>query len=93
MVISVKDVKEYNGKKFFTVSIDGTDIKGCKVVAGQKGDFVSGPAKKIQKDGKDEWINLVWFSKEHQAEILKLVGATKPAQQQTAQTTDDIPFN
>ena len=79
-------------------------IKGCRVVDGSKGPFVSWPAKKMES-GK--YWNHVYASEAFQAAVLEAVNATRPAKparqkderwqasapaRQAAPEEDDIPF-
>lgn len=47
----VKNVNQYKDTVFFNLVINGVIIYGCRVVEGQKGDFISFPSKK-GNDGK-----------------------------------------
>lgn len=53
----------------FAMELNGVTIYGCRVVEGQKGDFISFPSRK-GSDGK--YYNHVWIplTKEQQSEIL-----------------------
>ncbi|QIM51588.1 hypothetical protein [Hydrogenophaga crocea] len=67
-------------------------IKGCRIVSGQKGDFVSYPARKTDQ-GK--WWNHVWGSERFNAAVLEKYHATKPAKQaprKGASADEDIPW-
>ena len=77
-------------------------IKGCRVVDGQKGQFVSFPSKKL--DSGKYW-NHVYASDAFQAAVLEAFNASKPAEpvkrdkaeawkaRQPAATADeDLPF-
>ena len=80
-------------------------IKGCRVVDGSKGPFVSFPAKKL--DSGKYW-NHVYASDAFQAAVLEAFNASKPAAKparqkderwqasaparQAAPEEDDIPF-
>jgi DNA-binding cell septation regulator SpoVG len=73
-------------------------IKGCRVVSGSNGDFVSFPARKM--DSGKYWTH-VWASDKFQAAILKAhaaaAKAAKPAAKKAAKKADDdagddIPF-
>ena len=76
---------EHNEGKFpsFNVNIhsaEGSDpfcvIKGCRIVNGSKGEFVSGPATKNQQSGK--YWNHTYFGEKFAAHVLKLAQADKP---------------
>lgn len=73
-------------------SAEGKDpflvIKGCKIVNGEKGEFISWPAKKTD-DGK--WVNHVYASKEFVAAALKVAKAAKP-NAANADLSSDVPF-
>lgn len=64
-------------------------IKGCRIVSGSKGEFVSWPAKKL--DSGKFW-NHCWGSEAFNAAVLAEAkkGAPKPAPK--APETEDIPF-
>ena len=66
-------------------------IKGCRVVDGSKGRFVSWPAKKL--DSGKYW-NHVWASEAFQAAILEAYDASQPKQQpnRRQREEDDLPF-
>lgn len=65
-------------------------IKGCRVVSGSNGDFVSFPARKM--DSGKYWTH-VWASDKFQAAILKAhaaaAKAAKPAAKKTAKKAED----
>jgi hypothetical protein len=68
-------------------------IKGCRIVDGSKGPFVSWPATKNQQSGK--WWNHVWASEKFAAVVLsKANDARKPARAGGGARDDDgdIPF-
>lgn len=77
---------------------DFLSIKGCRIVSGSKGEFVSYPSQKKQ-DGSGYW-NHVWASEKFNEHILKLAKESQPQQQQSAPAkrpapnldTEDIPF-
>ena len=62
-------------------------VKGCRIVDGQKGPFVSGPATKNVTTNK--YWNHTYFGDKFQAHVLALAQAGKPA---AASKDDDIPF-
>lgn len=67
-------------------------IRDCRMIDGQKGKFVSYPAKKL--DSGKYW-NHVMGSDKFNAAVLKLAEASAPAQKpkkQEAVESDDIPF-
>lgn len=53
-------------------------IKGCRIVDGSKGPFVSWPATKSQNNGK--WWSHVWASEKFAAHVLGLAQESRPAQ-------------
>lgn len=75
-------------------------IKGCRVVDGSKGEFVSWPAKKLES-GK--FWNHCWGSEAFNRAVLDAFNTSKPAKpakakdeawqaRQPAPVEDDIPF-
>lgn len=67
-------------------------IKGCRIVSGSKGDFVSYPARKTDA-GK--WWSHVWGSDKFNAAVLEKYHASKPARQaprRQESADDDIPW-
>ena len=67
-------------------------IKGCRIVQGQKGAFVSWPATKNEKTQK--YWNHVWASDAFNAAVLSAAEKAKPAPKKPAlaDPDDDIPF-
>jgi len=65
-------------------------IKGCRIVNGQKGEFISYPATKNEKTGK-YWQHVYGGEKFNEA-VLRLARTAPPKQAQTAPDLDDIPF-
>ena len=68
-------------------------VKGCRIVDGTKGEFVSWPATKNEKTGK--YWNHVWASDAFNAAVLQAAkdAAPKPANRKPAPVEDDdIPF-
>lgn len=68
--------------------------KGCRLVNGQNGPFISGPSTKMD-DGK--WFNYLYIDKEFGAYLTKLAleAAPAPAPQQSRQSApdmSDVPF-
>jgi DNA-binding cell septation regulator SpoVG len=61
-------------------------IKGCRIVSGQKGEFVSYPSRK-QDDGK--YWNHVWGSEKFNAAVLEKAQAAQPKRQDG---DSDIPW-
>jgi DNA-binding cell septation regulator SpoVG len=69
-------------------------VKGCRLVGGNNGMFVSGPATKMN-DGK--WFNYIFMDKAFGEYITKLAQEAMPQQSsQSAQSksddSDDVPF-
>ena len=70
-------------------------VKNCRMVQGEKGAFVSGPAKKTKDD---KWFNLVYFDKGIQADILEAYNLAVMAadiieeEKPLLDPDDDIPF-
>lgn len=48
----VTRAKETEWGCFFDLVVNGVTIYGCRVVEGSKGDFISFPSRKNEKDGK-----------------------------------------
>lgn len=93
-MITIKDRKEFNGKETFTVCIDDTEIKNCKVADGAKGPFISGPGIPPKAEG-GKWFNPIAFSNHHSNEILQILrGAALPEIDVATEGFDDsdIPF-
>lgn len=67
-------------------------VKGCRLVEGQKGPFVSYPATKNQSTGK--YWNHVWASDKFNQAVLEKVQASMPAKgaPRRQQVDEDIPF-
>lgn len=72
---------EHKGERF-NIGISNGDkepflvIKGCKVIQGAKGPFVSGPAEK-KKDGSG-WWNHTFMSQEFQAAVIEAFESDAP---------------
>lgn len=71
-------------------------IKGCRIVKGNKGEFVSWPATKNENTGK--YWHHVWANEAFSEAVLKAAQESKPAkaapqrQQRSAEIDSDIPF-
>lgn len=68
------------------------EIKGCKLIEGQKGTFVSYPARK-QDDGK--YWNHVWASDEFNQVVIQKAQESQPGKSKGGALEDmesDIPF-
>ena len=84
----------------FNVSLaskDGAEpfltIRGCRIGDGQKGAFVSYPAKKNEQTGK--WWNHAWANDEFNRVVLeKAMAAMSPKKSRQAEVSaeEDIPF-
>lgn len=70
------------------------EIKGCRIVNGSNGPFVSYPSKKNEQTGK--YWNHVYGSEEFNAVVLEKAQASQPAggepRRQAASVDDDPPF-
>ena len=64
-------------------------IKGCRVVDGSKGRFVSWPAKKMES-GK--YWNHVYASEQFQAAVLAAYDEAAPKTRKAAADDSDLPF-
>lgn len=65
-------------------------IKGCRIVQGQKGVFVSWPATKNERTGK-YWSH-VWASEAFNSAVMAAYDASKPKAKQSAPDDDGPPF-
>lgn len=63
-------------------------IKGCRIVNGSKGEFVSFPATKNETTGK--WWNHVYANEKFAATVLDLAKASQPSKPPV--DDGDIPF-
>ncbi len=92
--MKIKDMRTGNWGKivaFFTiVTSEGFEIKGCKLVDGQNGLFVSAPQEKNPKDG--EYYDTVWIPKEARPELEKLASEEYSPVKEKAVADGDIPF-
>lgn len=83
---NVSFAKEKGGEDFLS-------IKGCRIVNGQNGPFVSYPSQK-KSDGSGYW-NHVWASDAFNNHVLKLAQESQPSQSQQKKDDldgDSIPF-
>jgi DNA-binding cell septation regulator SpoVG len=71
-------------------------IRGCKIIQGQKGEFVSYPARK-QEDGK--YFNYVYCADVFNRIVLEKANAAKPAESKPSKSgsgfddmDSDVPF-
>lgn len=64
-------------------------IKGCRIVEGKKGKFVSGPSRK-KDDGT--YQNFTYFSDGFAAAVIKEAEKAPPKKQQSPVDEDSIPF-
>lgn len=75
---------EHHGNQFNVAlaSQQGKDafliIKGCRIVNGSKGEFVSFPATKNESTGK--WWNHVYANEKFAATVLELAKVSQPQQ-------------
>lgn len=68
-------------------------IKGCRIVQGQKGAFISWPATKNEKTGK--YWNHVWATDAFNSAVMAAYDASKPKAKQAPKDDDfkdSIPF-
>jgi DNA-binding cell septation regulator SpoVG len=54
------------------------EIKGCRIVSGSKGDFISYPSR---KDDKGKYWNHVYGGEKFNAHVMKIAQADKPKPQ------------
>ena len=87
-------------KAFFSLTIytdnmdtDGITIKGCKLVEGENGLFVSSPAEKKEVDGETKYFPLIWFGKDilKQIQHLAIEEYEKKANNVENVTIEDLP--
>lgn len=64
-------------------------IKGCRIVDGSKGPFVSWPAKKM--DSGKYW-NHVYASENFSAAVIEEFNKTKPKTKRAVEDESDLPF-
>ena len=81
----------------FNVSLSGAPdrdpfltIKGCRIVDGAKGRFISWPATKNEKTGK--YWNHVWGSDAFAEKVLAQAEAARPKQRAKPADDDEVPF-
>ena len=90
--MTIKDMRTGTWGKivaFFTiVTSEGFEIKGCKLIDGANGLFVSAPQEKNEKD--DKYYDTVWIPKEARPELEKLVSTEYSAVDEKSSET--IPF-
>jgi len=94
-MIEITNKKKLGNMEVFTVVTGGIEIADCKLMEGQKGQWVAGPSKKFTgKDGTEKWFSLVKFSNEVQQQIISALESEgpPPAVLPTVNTDDDIPF-
>lgn len=72
--VSVDRVRDTKGGVYFTLTLNGVHINGCRIVEGKNGDFISLPQYK-GSDGK--WYNHVYFkfSEDDSKQIIAMVEA------------------
>ena len=93
MKMTIKDMRTGEWGKiraFFTVvTSEGFEIKGCKLVDGANGMFVSAPQEKNPKDG--EYYDTVWIPKEVREPLMELASNEySPVKEKVAD--GNIPF-
>lgn len=77
-------ISSKEGKEPFLV------IKGCRIVDGQKGEFLSWPSKKTD-EGK--WIDHVYATPEFKEAALKVAKAAKPSDSNSMEDLkSDVPW-
>jgi len=70
-----------NIKAICTLSVDGFEIKECRVIAGEIDIYMVAPSRKLPKPYKNkigDWVeyeSVVWFPKDRQKEINELATA------------------
>ena len=75
------DLASAEGKEAFL------SVKGCRLVAGSNGEFISFPSRKNEQTGK--YWNHVWANAAFQTEVIRIANASKP----TSEPIDDsVPF-
>jgi DNA-binding cell septation regulator SpoVG len=94
------EIKYFDGKyPSFNVMLSSNkgaapflEIKGCRIVDGQKGSFVGWPATKNEKTGK--YWNHVYGNEAFSAAVLNKAIASMPSKQKQVVSDDDgdIPF-
>lgn len=70
--IEIVRAKEWNGKIFFDMKVNGVTIYGCTLIEGKKGTFVGFPQQK-GKDGKYYKRAFVELSEEDTKFIIALI--------------------
>ena len=83
-------IKWFDGKypqfNLMIASQEGKDpfieVKGCRIVSGSDGEFVSGPST---KGATGKYWNHIFMSKEFSEVVLRLAKATQPKQEQQPQ--------
>jgi DNA-binding cell septation regulator SpoVG len=92
--ITITNVKDREGRTEFDLELYGSaseaflTIRGCRIISGSKGPFVSWPAKKLDKG----WWNHVRSSDAFGAAVLEKAQAAKPAPAKQATNDDDVPW-
>jgi DNA-binding cell septation regulator SpoVG len=77
------DLASSEGKEAFL------SIKGCRLVEGGKGEFISFPSRKNEQTGK--YWNHVWANAAFQEKVIGIARASRPSViEQTSE--NDIPF-
>lgn len=89
-------VKHFDGQypsfNILLHSAPGTDpfleIKGCRIVSGSKGDFISYPSR---KDDKGKYWNHVYGGEKFNEHVMKIAQADKPKPKQAATSAKSAP--
>lgn len=66
-------------------------IRGCKIVKGKDGDFVSWPSSPPKNDG-GKWWSHVWANDKFNAAVLDKAIASRPGKAAKSTDDDQIPF-
>lgn len=90
------EIKWFDGKyPSFNValsSVEGKDpfleVKGCRIVEGKDGEFVSTPSTKNEKTGK--YWNHAYFSKDFSAVVLEKAKECQPRASKVSPKKDDF---
>tara|TARA_Y100001963_G_scaffold157872_1_gene255505 strand:- start:13821 stop:14132 length:312 start_codon:yes stop_codon:yes gene_type:complete len=87
-------------KAFFDIAIDvavggniipgALEIKGFKLIEGEKGMFVGSSSKKYEKDGETKYLDDVWITDPIKQPLIDL--AVNEYDPNESVTVDDIPF-
>ena len=69
-------------------------IKGCSIKSGDRGPFISYPARKMEPDaeGNVKWWKHVWGNDKFNASIIKKAQNSAPAKVVKKEVLDDLDF-